>query len=74
MGGRVTLSPDHTTLTIMNTVESDAGVYEVKHMGLVISQRQEKCESRVLDALRKYPIMSGARFIVVNSLFGNESM
>ena len=68
------LSPDHTTLTIMNTVESDAGVYEVKHMGLVISQRQEKCESRVLDALRNYPILSGARFIVINSLFGNESM
>eukprot|EP00731_Ephydatia_muelleri_P032797 Em0024g341a len=70
IGGRVTLSPDRTTLTITNTVESDAGIYEVKHMGLLISQRQEKCESRVLDALRNYPILSGIRFTVINTLSG----
>ena len=71
MGGRFLLSPDRTTLTIQNTVQSDVGMYEVKHMGLLISQRQEKCESRVLDALRKYPILSGLRF-TVNSLSGNN--
>eukprot|EP00731_Ephydatia_muelleri_P032917 Em0024g461a len=70
MGGRFLLSPDRTTLTITNTVESDAGIYEVKHMGLLISQRQEKCESRVLDALRNYPILSGIRFTVINTLSG----
>ena len=74
MGGRVTLSPDRTSLTITNTVESDAGIYEVKHMGLLISQRQEKCESRVLDALRNYPILSGIRFTVNNTLSGNVLM
>ena len=52
---------------LMDTIESDAGVYEVKHMGLLISQRQEKCESRVLDALRKYSILSGLRFTVTTS-------
>ena len=46
----------------MDTVESDDEVYEVKHMGLLISQRQEKCESRLLDALQKYPILSGLKF------------
>ena len=74
MEGRVTLSPDRTTLTIANTVESDAGIYEVKHMGLLISQRQEKCESRVLDALRNYPILSGIKFTVINTLSGNVLM
>ena len=74
MGGRVTLSPDRTSLTITNTVESDAGIYEVKHMGLFTSQRQEKCESRVLDALRNYPILSGIRFTVNNTLSGNVLM
>ena len=74
MGGRFLLSPDSTTLTITNTVESDAGIYEVKHMGLLISQRQEKCESRVLDVLRNYPILSGIRFTVINILSGNVLM
>ena len=74
MGRRFLLSSDSTTLTITNTVESDAGIYEVKHMGLVISQRQEKCESRVLDALQNYPILSGIRFTVINTLSGNLLM
>ena len=74
MGGRFLLSPDSTTLTITNTVKSDAGIYEVKHMGLLLSQRQEKCESRVLDALRNYPILSGIKFTVINTLPGNALM
>ena len=74
MGGRFLLSPDSSTLTIANTVQSDAGIYEVKHMGLLISQRQEKCESRVLDALRNYPILSGIKFTVINTLSGNVLM
>ena len=74
MGGRFLLSPDSTTLTITNTVKSDAGIYEVKHMGLLLSQRQEKCESRVLDVLRNYPILSGIKFTVINTLPGNALM
>ena len=66
-GGRVMISPDSTTLTIMNTVESDAGTYEVKHMGVVTSNRQEKCEARMLGSLRKYPIFAGLKFTVTAS-------
>ena len=66
-GGRVMLSPDSTMLTIMNTVESDAGVYEVKHMGVVTSSRQEKCEARVLSSLRQYPVLAGHKFVVTTS-------
>ena len=72
-GGRVMLSPDSTTLTIMNTVESDAGVYEVKHMGVVTSSRQEKCEARVLSSLRQYPVLAGHKFVVTASS-GNDNI
>ena len=61
------ISPDSTILTIMNTVESDAGTYEVKHMGVVTSNRQEKCEARMMGSLRKYPIFAGLKFTVTAS-------
>ena len=51
----------------MNTVESDAGTYEVKHMGGATSNRQEKCKSRMLGSLRKYPILAGLKFTVTTS-------
>ena len=66
------ISPDSTTLTIMNTVESDVGIYEVKHMGVVTSYRQEKCEGRILGSLRKYPILAGLKF-TVTTIDGNVS-
>ena len=67
------ISSDSTTLIIMNTVESDAGTYEVKHMGVVTSNREEKCEARVLSSLREYPILAGLKFTVTTPAYGNSS-
>ena len=51
-GGRITLSSDNTTLTVINSTVADSGVYEARFDGLLIHPYSRYCEEAVLDILR----------------------
>ena len=65
--GKYLISQDDRSLTINDTVEQDAGVYEVKFTGLLRKGYEEKCraDSEVLDLLSSYPIASPVTFQLV---------
>ena len=63
-GGRVTLSSDNTTLTVINSTAADSGVYEARFDGLLIHPYSRFCEEAVLDLLRHYPVLKPAVFYV----------
>ena len=51
-GGRILLSSDNTTLTVINSTVADSGVYEARFDGLLIHPYSRYCEEAVLDILR----------------------
>ena len=63
-GGRLTLSSDNTTLTVINSTAADSGVYEARFDGLLIHPYSRICEEAVLDLLRHYPVLKPAVFYV----------
>ena len=63
-GGRITLSSDNTTLTVINSTVADSGVYEARFDGLLIHPYSRFCEEAVLDLLRHYPVLKPAVFYV----------
>ena len=63
-GGRITLSSDNTTLTVINSTVADSGVYEARFDGLLIHPYSRFCEEAVLDLLRHYPVLKPAVFHV----------
>ena len=63
-GGRITLSSDNTTLTVINSTAADSGVYVVRFDGLLIHPYSRICEKVVLDLLRHYPVLKPAVFYV----------
>ena len=63
-GGRITLSSDNTTLTVINSTVADSGVYEARFDGLLIHPYSRICEEAVLDLLRHYPVLKPAVFHV----------
>ena len=63
-GGRITLSSDNTTLTVINSTVADSGVYEARFDGLLIHPYSRICEKAVLDLLRHYPVLKPAVFYV----------
>ena len=63
-GGRITLSSDNTTLTVINSTVADSGVYEARFDGLLIHPYSRICEEAVLDILRHYPVLKPAVFYV----------
>ena len=63
-GGRIILSSDNTTLTVINSTAADSGVYEARFDGLLIHPYSRSCEEAVLDLLRHYPILKPAVFYV----------
>ena len=63
-GGRITLSSDNTTLTVINSTVADSGVYEARFDGLLIHLYSRYCEEAVLDLLRHYPVLKPAVFHV----------
>ena len=63
-GGRITLSSDNTTLTVINSTVEDSGVYEARFNGLLIHPYSRICEEAVLDLLRNYPVLKPAVFHV----------
>ena len=63
-GGRITLSSDNTTLTVINSTVADSGVYEARFDGLLIHPYSRFCEKAVLDILRHYPALKPAVFYV----------
>ena len=62
--GRITLSNDNTTLTVINSTAADSGVYEARFDGLLIHPYSRICEEAVLDLLRHYPVLKPAVFYV----------
>ena len=63
-GGRITLSSDNTTLTVINSTVADNGVYEARFDGLLIHPYSRSCEEAVLGLLRHYPVLKPAVFHV----------
>ena len=63
-GGRITLSSDNTTLTVINSTVADSGVYEARFDGLLIHLYSRVCKEAVLDLLRHYPVLKPAVFYV----------
>ena len=63
-GGRITLSSDNTTLTVINSTAADSGVYEARFDGLLVHPYSRFCEEAVLDLLRHYPVLKPAVFYV----------
>ena len=63
-GGRITLSSDNTTLTVINSTGADSGVYVVRFDGLLIHPYSRSCEEAVLELLRHYPVLKPAVFYV----------
>ena len=55
-GGRITLSSDNTTLTVINSTGADSGVYVVRFDGLLIHPYSRIREEAVLDVLRHYTL------------------
>ena len=69
-GGRITLSSDNTTLTVINSTVADSGVYEARFDGLLIHPYSRICEKAVLDILRHYPVLKPAVFHVGTTITG----
>ena len=63
-GGRIILSSDNTTLTVINSTAADSGVYVARFDGLLIHPYSRSCEEAVLDLLRHYPVLKPAVFYV----------
>ena len=63
-GGRITLSSDNTTLTVINSTVADSSVHEARFDGLLIHPYSRICEEAVLDLLRHYPLLKPAIFYV----------
>ena len=61
---RITLSSDNMMLKISVTSEADAGIYEVKFVGLLIYPYSEFCEQETLALLRHYPALAPVTFYV----------
>ena len=72
-GGRITLSSDNTTLTVINSTVVDSGVYEARFDGLLIHPYSRSCEEAVLDLLRHYPVLKPAVFYVGTTYTGEHS-
>jgi len=62
--GRIILSSDRTTLTVVNSTVADGGIYEVRFDRLLIHPYSRTCEEAVLDLLRHYPVLKSAVFHV----------
>ena len=62
--GRVSLSNDHMTLTIANSTESDAGMYEARFTRLLVYPYSEVCNDAALEAVKHYPALLPAQFYV----------
>ena len=73
-GGRITLSNDNTTLTVINSTAADSGVYEARFDGLLIHPYSRICEEAVLDLLRHYPVLKQAMFHVGTTFTGEHRM
>ena len=75
-GGRITLSSDNTTLTVINSTAADSGVYVARFDGLLIHLYSGSCgcEEAVLDLLRHYPILKPAVFYVGTTSIGEYRM
>ena len=71
-GGRITLSSDNTTLTVINSIAADSGVYEARFDGLLIHPYSRSCEEAVLDVLRHYPVLKPAVFRVEPTATGEH--
>ena len=69
-GGRITLSSDNTTLTVINSTVADSGVYVARFDGLLIHPYSRSCEEAVLDLLRHYPVLKPAVFYVGTTYTG----
>ena len=72
-GGRITLSGDNTTLTVINSTVADSGVYVARFDGLLIHPYSRFCEEAVLDLLRHYPVLKLAVFYVGTTYTGEYS-
>ena len=68
--GRISLSEDNTTLTIVNTSIADSGLYEAKFGGLLVHPYSRNCEQDVLDVLGQYPVLLPAEFHVYSNTSG----
>jgi len=68
--GRIILSSDNTTLTVVNSTVTDGGIYEVRFDGLLIHPYSRTCEEAVLDLLRHYPVLKPAVFHVGSTFTG----
>ena len=73
-GGRITLSSDNTTLTVINSTAADSGVYVARFDGLLIHPYSRSCEEAVLDLLRHYPVLKPAVFYVGTTSTGEHRM
>ena len=72
-GGRIILSIDNTTLTVINSTAADSGVYEARFDGLLIHPYSRSCEEAVLNLLRHYPVLKPAVFYVGATSTGEDS-
>ena len=71
--GRIILSSDNTTLTVVNSTVADGGIYEVRFDGLLIHPYSRSCEEAVLDLLRHYPVLKPAVFHVGSTSTGEHA-
>ena len=71
--GRISLSNDNTTLTVVNSTLADGGLYEVRFDGLLIHPYSRTCEEAVLDLLRHYPVLKAAVFHVGTTSAGEHA-
>lgn len=65
--GRVSLSNDHMTLTITNSTESDAGMYEARFTRLLVYPYSKVCNDAALEAVEHYPAFLPAQFCVYSN-------
>jgi len=65
--GRLSLSNDHMTLTITNSTESDAGMYEARFTWLLVYQYSKVCNDAALEAVEHYPAFLPAQFCVYSN-------
>ena len=73
-GGRITLSSDNTTLTVINSTVADSGVYVARFDGLLIHPYSRFCERAVLSLLRNYPVLKPAIFYVGTTSTGEYNV
>ena len=71
--GRIILSSDNTTLTVVNSTVADGGIYEARFDGLLIHPYRRSCEEAVLDLLRHYPMLKPAVFHVGSTSTGEHA-